>query len=705
MKNSTLDWGAGSLGIDLGYAYMIKRIVLKLKGGAGKIRKEQIALSTSMYNREELFKEQEFDMKEAQDGTLTSILREQSYSRYIKIHSHINPLDADGEPIRPAEVFELDTDSVQVYAALSGEKNVFYQYAPDGDRQSRAERTDQIRSDNYAYYPMSDLVRIVGEYAYRYDENGNLIEKGDVYDESGEDVSIEQSGDYTLFDYDLLNRMVSVSKIDADTGALRQVVSYRYNHKNLRIERTDDEGTTRYVFDLAGNIIEEHDAEGLMTRYVFRNNKHLAKITPDGKTYYYGTDNLGSTTVLFDEDGDVVWKGEISAFGDVVLGEWIGEELFAERVRFTGKDYDEVTGLYYFNARWYDPRLGRFTSEDPIRDGMNWHVYVRNNPLRYVDPTGLIYDDDYFKHDSKQKNSDSSGDDSGDDDAPKDRSPSGDSNDNDSNDGDSNTPSKQLEEEETGDSFWDRLRKWWNGGWKKKRMERREFIPEGGTYTPDEIDSLYSLYLINRAITTAKRDGHIDQPSAEDLRNAIGDAKKLILYWSSGGGLDQNLHSKVSTGGTVGGTLAYVSSLFVKKGNIGKNLVSGVEKLYKSSFHGNQYVKITGDTGRLLSALKMLSFVSGGVSIYADIMNPELSTWRKGVQIALNAAAMTPIPQVGGVGTVGSITMAIWGDQIESKINARAAEISRQVNYYMNNPIDFMSEMTGVPPGIYVPKR
>ena len=151
--------------------------------------------------------------------------------------------------------------------------------------------------------------------------------------------------------------------------------------------------------------------------------------------------------------------------------------------------------------------------------------------------------------------------------------------------------------------------------------------------------------------------------------------------------------------------MAYLSSLFVKEGNIGKNLVSGVEKLYKSSFHGNQYVKIIGDAGRLLNALKMLSVVSGSVSIFADFRNPELSTWRKGLQFALNLAAMTPIPIVGGVGTVGSITMAIWGDQIESKINAIAAEIVRQVNYYMNNPIYFMSEMTGVPPGIYVPKR
>ena len=63
--------------------------------------------------------------------------------------------------------------------------------------------------------------------------------------------------------------------------------------------------------------------EGL-TRYVFRKNKHLAKITPDGKTYYYGTDMLGSTTVLFDDAGNAAWKGEISAFWDVVLGEWMG---------------------------------------------------------------------------------------------------------------------------------------------------------------------------------------------------------------------------------------------------------------------------------------------------------------------------------------------------------------------------------------------
>ncbi len=51
-------------------------------------------------------------------------------------------------------------------------------------------------------------------------------------------------------------------------------------------------------------------------------------------------------------------------------------------------------GDYYFNARWYDASTGRFISEDPARDGQNWYVYVTNNPINMVDPTGL--ETDYF---------------------------------------------------------------------------------------------------------------------------------------------------------------------------------------------------------------------------------------------------------------------------------------------------------------------
>ncbi len=48
-------------------------------------------------------------------------------------------------------------------------------------------------------------------------------------------------------------------------------------------------------------------------------------------------------------------------------------------------------GDYYYNARWYDAETGRFITEDPIRDGLNWYVYTSNNPIKYIDPTGMIF--------------------------------------------------------------------------------------------------------------------------------------------------------------------------------------------------------------------------------------------------------------------------------------------------------------------------
>lgn len=58
------------------------------------------------------------------------------------------------------------------------------------------------------------------------------------------------------------------------------------------------------------------------------------------------------------------------------------------RYTFTGKQRDGGTGQYYFNARYYEATIGRFTASDPARDGLNWYPYVRGNPLRFIDPDG-----------------------------------------------------------------------------------------------------------------------------------------------------------------------------------------------------------------------------------------------------------------------------------------------------------------------------
>ena len=57
--------------------------------------------------------------------------------------------------------------------------------------------------------------------------------------------------------------------------------------------------------------------------------------------------------------------------------------------RYNRQYYDTESGYIYLRARYYDPAIGRFVSEDPALDGYNWYVYCGSNPIRYVDPTGL----------------------------------------------------------------------------------------------------------------------------------------------------------------------------------------------------------------------------------------------------------------------------------------------------------------------------
>jgi N-acetylmuramoyl-L-alanine amidase len=103
--------------------------------------------------------------------------------------------------------------------------------------------------------------------------------------------------------------------------------------------------------------------------------------------YYHHTDHLGTTEVVTDGNGTVVWEAGYEAFGSVLNER--GESKFTPS--YTGKFFDMASDLYYFNARWYDSELGKFTSSDPIRDGINWWNYCNGNPLTLLDWTGLAY--------------------------------------------------------------------------------------------------------------------------------------------------------------------------------------------------------------------------------------------------------------------------------------------------------------------------
>jgi RHS repeat-associated protein len=120
---------------------------------------------------------------------------------------------------------------------------------------------------------------------------------------------------------------------------------------------------------------------------------HLARVDGviggTGKKYFYHNDHLGSALAVTDEEGNKVIERDFLPFGEIInLQE--GLNPYADGSGFTGKDWDEEIGLYYFNARWYDPEIGRFITEDPLMDEPNLYSYGFNNPIRYLDPTGMF---------------------------------------------------------------------------------------------------------------------------------------------------------------------------------------------------------------------------------------------------------------------------------------------------------------------------
>jgi len=128
------------------------------------------------------------------------------------------------------------------------------------------------------------------------------------------------------------------------------------------------------------------------TSYVYRSNALIAKINDSG-TFYYHLDNLGSTSAVTNEAGEVVEEQVNLPFGQPLIGE--------EKQGFTGKEFDPDLNLNYFGARYYSPSTGRFLRVDPARDGFNLYSYANNNPLKFTDPSGLeahSVDDDKTMH-------------------------------------------------------------------------------------------------------------------------------------------------------------------------------------------------------------------------------------------------------------------------------------------------------------------
>lgn len=291
----------------------------------------------------------------------------------------------------------------------------------------------------YIYDENNNLVSVVSgeeETVYGYDERNQLTSEADQteerlysYDKFGNLVSKTVSGnteDYQEFFYDPDNRLTyrNGEPIEYDNygnplnykdfmlswerGAKLSTlfqwgknISYSYDDQGFRTRKTINNDVHSYFNDEKGNTIFESSNDEMLFFLYGKQNDLLGftwETTQFKKNYFYTKNALGDITGILDADGNQVVKYRYDAYGNIleISGEEADTAGRANPYRYRGYRYDEETGFYYLNSRYYDPEIGRFISPDdiyalnrqPIAANYNLYSYCADNPIKYIDRTG-----------------------------------------------------------------------------------------------------------------------------------------------------------------------------------------------------------------------------------------------------------------------------------------------------------------------------
>ena len=238
----------------------------------------------------------------------------------------------------------------------------------------------------YAYDKAGNRIRktdVQGEIRYLYNAKNQLIaeespadRKQFSYDRQGGIIEEKNAAGIRRFSY---NSRHQQTRVETETGSVQE---NRYDAEGLRFELLENGRRTSFVYH-DGELLQEEGREEQGTSYhlgagmeAFRRGQELS---------YYHRDEQLSTTFITGGHGDVLNSYQYDAFG-IPLDT---TEQLNNRIRYTGQQYDDVTGQYYLRARYYNPVAGRFMQEDVYQgDGLNLYAYCGNNPVVYDDPSG-----------------------------------------------------------------------------------------------------------------------------------------------------------------------------------------------------------------------------------------------------------------------------------------------------------------------------
>lgn len=254
-----------------------------------------------------------------------------------------------------------------------------YTYDAAGNRETETvTQNGQAIENIYAYNEQNRLTGITTK------TNGTVTETtAYTYDNNGNQLTVTKNGQLiTTNTYDVFNQL---------TGTVQNgtTVTNTYNGEGLRVAKQVNGVKTQYLYEYDKVVLEVDGQGNQVAKNLYGLN--LLKRSVEGEDYYYLYNGHADVTALIDTaTGAVAGTYYYDAFGNIL--EQTGD--VNNSITYAGYQYDAETGLYYLNARMYDPKIARFLQEDTYRGdpadplSLNYYVYANNNPLIYYDPSG-----------------------------------------------------------------------------------------------------------------------------------------------------------------------------------------------------------------------------------------------------------------------------------------------------------------------------
>ncbi|MGE0454252.1 MAG: RHS repeat domain-containing protein [Vicinamibacteria bacterium] len=280
----------------------------------------------------------------------------------------------------------LTSVTYPVDASFPGGRVVGYGYDLVGNRERETETdaSGAVLADKQGIFDslnrltsLVDLVDAAGSTAFTWDRNGNQLTKT---------VGEGAGATTTSYVYDVRDRLAEVQRSSSILSR------FAYDFEGRRSRKIGSEGVRQYVYDDTSLYLEYDDASASVAKYDYGSDRLISLTRRDEPRRYFHLDGLRSVTNLTSDDGSIAASYHLDAWGNYRFP----TELTASRNRFgfTGYQLDSETGLYNAKARYFDPELGRFLTQDSYLGqidnppSLHRYFYANANPTRFVDPTG-----------------------------------------------------------------------------------------------------------------------------------------------------------------------------------------------------------------------------------------------------------------------------------------------------------------------------